>query len=71
MPIYEFRCQDCGHVHEALRRMGEGPQGLTCPECASKKLSQEYSTFAASSGSSGEPSCGAAGTGCGGGGGGG
>lgn len=60
MPIYEFRCEECQRVIEALRQMGQGPEGLACPDCGSKKLSQVFSTFAASSGDSGggAPSCG-------------
>lgn len=61
MPIYEFRCEDCGHVLEALRRMGEGPEGLSCPECGSARLTQEFSSFSGmSSGGGGRgsfPSC--------------
>ncbi len=56
MPIYEFRCDDCGHVLEALRRIGEGSRGLECPACGSKALSQLLSSFA-TSGSGSEPSC--------------
>ena len=61
MPIYEFRCEECSRVIEALRRMGEGPEGLACPDCGSGKLTQVFSTFAASSGGRGE-SPGACGT---------
>ena len=59
MPIYEFRCEECGHVLEALRRMGEGPEGLSCPQCGSERLSQEFSAFAGHSGSGGggAPAC--------------
>ena len=61
MPIYEFRCEDCGHVLEALRRMGEGAEGLSCPECGSARLTREFSSFSGvSSGGAGEgsfPSC--------------
>jgi putative FmdB family regulatory protein len=57
MPIYEFRCGDCGRVVEALRRIGEGPEGLTCPGCGSSRLDRQLSTFASrSSGPSGQTS---------------
>ncbi len=37
MPIYEYECQACGHVHEALQKISDEP--LTkCPECNKKKL---------------------------------
>ena len=32
MPIYEYRCKQCGHQLEAFQKMSEDP--LTeCPEC--------------------------------------
>ena len=51
MPIYEYRCEDCGTKFEKLvRRQGDVP-GLECPSCGQKHLRQELSTFAAHSGS--------------------
>ena len=49
MPIYEFRCRCCGRVFEALRGVGQGPEGLSCPACGSGELEQVWSTFAAGS----------------------
>lgn len=40
MPIYEYRCQDCGHELEKLQRMSDAPL-VDCPACeqpALKKL---------------------------------
>ncbi len=31
MPIYEYRCESCGHELEALVRSGKEP--AACPEC--------------------------------------
>ena len=61
MPIYEYRCQDCGTKFEKLvRNSADAPQ-TECPSCGQKHLEQEYSTFAApASGSAkpaGMPSC--------------
>jgi putative FmdB family regulatory protein len=37
MPIYEYRCESCGHTLEALQKLNDGP--LTdCPECARPAL---------------------------------
>ena len=37
MPIYEYRCQDCGHELEKLQRMSDDP--LTdCPSCEKPQL---------------------------------
>ncbi|MBI1898393.1 MAG: zinc ribbon domain-containing protein, partial [Acidobacteria bacterium] len=48
MPIFEYRCEDCGTRFEKLvRRNGEE---LACPSCGQNHLQQELSTFAAHSG---------------------
>jgi putative FmdB family regulatory protein len=51
MPIYEYKCQDCGTKFEKLVRRSEGSE-LVCPSCGQKHLEQELSTFAAHSGGS-------------------
>ncbi len=33
MPIYEYRCPDCGHEFEQLQRMSDDPI-TDCPECS-------------------------------------
>lgn len=47
MPIYEYRCQDCGAAFEALVRSGEQ---VRCKGCESERLEKLFSTFAVSSG---------------------
>jgi putative FmdB family regulatory protein len=47
MPIYEYRCEDCGTQFEKLvRRMSETPDA-ECPSCGTKHVKQELSVFAA------------------------
>ena len=37
MPIYEYRCENCGHELERLQKMSDDP--LTdCPECGASTL---------------------------------
>ena len=33
VPIYEYRCPDCGHEFEQLQRMSDDPI-TDCPECS-------------------------------------
>ncbi len=33
MPIYEYRCTQCGHRLEEIQPMGSDPPG-PCPECS-------------------------------------
>ena len=51
MPLYEYRCRDCGHQFEILQRLGEGAGGLACPRCRAAALDKQFSTFATASGS--------------------
>jgi putative FmdB family regulatory protein len=46
MPLYEYRCQGCGHRFEILQRLGDGADGLACPRCDDPGLEKQFSTFA-------------------------
>ena len=47
MPIYEYRCEDCGNKFEKLVRRSDDTASIACPSCGEKHLKQELSTFAA------------------------
>ena len=47
MPIYEYRCQDCGTKFEKLVRRSTDAATLEGPSCGKQHLQQELSTFAA------------------------
>ncbi len=62
MPIYEYRCKECGHVFSRLQRVGASSEGVTCPRCGSTEVERLVSTFASSSSgasdtASSAPSC--------------
>lgn len=42
MPIYEYRCDNCGHELEAFQKLSEGPL-LSCPECGKDSLVKKIS----------------------------
>jgi putative FmdB family regulatory protein len=46
MPLYEYRCRECGRSFEMLRRMSDADRELECPECRSKGVERQLSTFA-------------------------
>ena len=48
MPIYEYRCRDCGATVEVLVRGGGGT--VTCPHCGSASLDKLISAPFVSSG---------------------
>jgi putative FmdB family regulatory protein len=39
MPIYEYRCTDCGHRLEALQRLAD-QRLLVCPACGKESLTK-------------------------------
>ncbi len=64
MPIYEYRCQDCGRIFEALRSMREADAAILCEHCSSAKTARILSAcfsrsdgMKAGSGSSGCAGC--------------
>jgi len=45
MPIYEYKCEDCGTVNEVLtQRSAAAPP---CPQCGSRKVRKALSLVAA------------------------
>ncbi|MCR9185849.1 MAG: zinc ribbon domain-containing protein [Halieaceae bacterium] len=42
MPIYEYQCQACGHLHEALRKISDAPL-VDCPACGKAELRKKVS----------------------------
>ena len=50
MPLYEFKCLDCGHLFELL--IMKSAQTVRCPGCESESVERLLSLFAVSSESS-------------------
>lgn len=42
MPMYQYKCADCGKIHEKLQKFNE--TAPSCPECASDKQEKQLST---------------------------
>ncbi|HOG16615.1 MAG: Zinc ribbon domain protein [Syntrophaceae bacterium PtaU1.Bin231] len=43
MPIYEFRCRDCGEVSEIIVKLG-GERSARCPKCKGRKMEKMLSS---------------------------
>ncbi len=71
MPLYEYRCESCGHRFETLQQVGAGAADVSCPRCAAGRVARELSTFAARAATgrdrspAPEPTCGRGGCGAG------
>lgn len=48
MPMYEYRCRECGEKYEQLRRMQDADIDLECPECGATNIERLVSGFAMS-----------------------
>jgi|YNPNPStandDraft_1061719.scaffolds.fasta_scaffold185168_2 putative FmdB family regulatory protein len=47
MPIYEYKCRNCGHIFDVLQKVGEGGDALRCPRCGAAAPERLLSSFAA------------------------
>jgi putative FmdB family regulatory protein len=45
MPIYVFRCEDCGAVFEVFVFRSEDEEEIKCPKCGSEKVVKELAPF--------------------------
>jgi putative FmdB family regulatory protein len=46
MPIYQYKCGNCGKISEFLESFSS-KRSRTCVHCGSKRLQKQFSTFAA------------------------
>lgn len=60
MPIFEYRCQKCGHEFETFVWSSRDEETLRCPKCEAEEVTKLLSSFS-SKGSLGS----ALGSGCG------
>jgi putative FmdB family regulatory protein len=51
MPIYEFRCADCGHIQELLVSTSAAEIDMKCEECQGEVMERVMSTVSYAMGS--------------------
>jgi len=56
MPVYEFKCKQCGEIFSELRKMGDFSSGK-CPSCGSDLTEKVLSLFSSSSSGKAGGSC--------------
>lgn len=37
MPIYDYRCEECGKVYDVFHKVKEVDEDIVCPDCDSRK----------------------------------
>lgn len=52
MPIYEYRCTECGEEFEKLVRSMTAEVEVVCPKCGSQHTEKKISLFGSSSSTS-------------------
>ncbi|MHB8056702.1 MAG: FmdB family zinc ribbon protein [Desulfuromonadaceae bacterium] len=46
MPVYEYRCDDCGNMFSMKLSMSEhGKQDPACPDCKGRNVFPHFSSF--------------------------
>ena len=53
MPLYKYRCDECGRTFEELRPSSEADAAIDCPSCESRRTSRKLSSFASGASASG------------------
>jgi len=46
MPMYEYRCQECGFEFEKMMGFSQSSKLPECPQCKSKETRKQMSVFA-------------------------
>jgi putative FmdB family regulatory protein len=46
MPVYEYKCSECGHKFEIRRSMEDGNREIKCPACGKEDAQRMFSSFA-------------------------
>ncbi len=57
MPLYEYRCEKCGHQFEELVSLKEGSRNRQCPKCSGRSAHKIMSVCAARVDASGASEC--------------
>lgn len=58
MPVFEYKCRDCGTVYDVLHKSNTNKEDVVCPKCSSKKQDKLISSFSSSiKSSSGSGGC--------------
>ncbi len=58
MPIYTYKCKNCGKTFDFLAGVGRGNEDPQCPKCKTKEVEKLFALFGVRMGSAtGDSSC--------------
>ena len=57
MPLFEYKCMECGTKYDVLQKSTKKQEDVICPNCNSSHNKKLLSTFSASINNSGGNSC--------------
>jgi putative FmdB family regulatory protein len=64
MPIYEYKCNRCGHSFEQIVFPSDDESSFECPSCGKKDICRLISAFSCGSSESGSGLSGSVSSGC-------
>ena len=45
MPVFNYKCNSCGHDFDLLVGVGDNKEELVCTNCKSEDIQRNYSSF--------------------------
>ncbi len=45
MPVFNYKCNNCGHDFDLLLGVGDKKEELVCTNCKSEDIQRHYSSF--------------------------
>jgi len=61
MPVFNYKCNSCGHDFDLLEGVGDKQEELVCSKCKSKDIQKNYSSFGFNINTKDKSSCGGGG----------
>jgi len=57
MPVFDYRCSDCGITYDVYHKVKEIPEDVVCPDCGSANYRKLISAASVTIGSKTNSSC--------------
>ena len=57
MPVYTYKCEDCGESFDLLVFASDKEEDLTCTGCGGRKIARQVTSFSTGGSSGGGDAC--------------